>query len=772
MPIRPPALDDRSFDDLVAELVARIPAHTPEWTQPRAGDPGRTLIELFAWLGDTILYRANLIPERQRLAFLRLLGMPLTPARPARGLVSLSVDERRDPKRIEVPAGAAIEKPVPFQTTIFTTVFPLVAQAYIKRVPDDDEHAAYERLLPDLTRVYGLSGQPVPYVTTPVFENGAMSAAGVDIIRESVDHKLWIALMAPEAKLMKQALDSLKSDQPLALNVGLALAYEIPGLTEDIGARARIPLEWQLSTGKPDAGDSGMRTLEVLQDTTKDLSRNGVVRLALPPAQNIGAPASDPRQNLLAGVGASPPRVDAAQDAERQVAWLSLEVAPGLPIESLKLAWAGINAVEIEQLEALAARTLGASDGGSDQVFDLAVSARGSVDAATLAVEAHDPTATQRLWTRVDDLGSAGPLDCVYRLDAEAGTLAFGDGIHGRVPAAGAEIVVRNLLVGGGLRGNLPPGSLAKLDSVIDLVTRNRKKPPQPLKVLQALPTLGGADAETLPAAERRIPAFFRHKDRVVTVEDYRLLARQAPGAEVGRIEVLPRFKPHERQEDIPGVVSVMVLPARPTVDYRAPYPRADRPLLETVHAFLDARRPVATELYVIGCVYKPLGVSVAVQIRDGPAREQVLLDVQIALRRYLWPLPLGQSSGPGGTQGDWSESARSDGGYPLGRRLTDRELEVVVARVPGVAGVSAVNLFAMDQGKLVNVGGPGKAVSTFTVDPWELPELVALAVVEGIQAPDSVEAPFGRGAPGGGAGDGTGEGGGQIAVPVVRELC
>ena len=43
---------------------------------------GRTLIELFAWLGDALLYRANLIPERQRLAFLRLLGQPLQPARP------------------------------------------------------------------------------------------------------------------------------------------------------------------------------------------------------------------------------------------------------------------------------------------------------------------------------------------------------------------------------------------------------------------------------------------------------------------------------------------------------------------------------------------------------------------------------------------------------------------------------------------------------------------------------------------------------------------
>ena len=89
MPILPPGLDDRRFDDLVEDLIARIPAHTPEWTNPRLGDPGRTLIELFAWLGDTLLYRANLIPERQRLVFLSLLGIGLKPARAATGTVCL-----------------------------------------------------------------------------------------------------------------------------------------------------------------------------------------------------------------------------------------------------------------------------------------------------------------------------------------------------------------------------------------------------------------------------------------------------------------------------------------------------------------------------------------------------------------------------------------------------------------------------------------------------------------------------------------------------------
>ncbi len=93
MPLNPPALDDRSYDDLVQEMLASIPAHTPEWTSPQIGDPGRTLIELFAWLADTILYRANLIPERQRIAFLRLLGQPTPP--PRRGFFRFPSIHRR-----------------------------------------------------------------------------------------------------------------------------------------------------------------------------------------------------------------------------------------------------------------------------------------------------------------------------------------------------------------------------------------------------------------------------------------------------------------------------------------------------------------------------------------------------------------------------------------------------------------------------------------------------------------------------------------------------
>src|SRR3954454_15266570 len=136
MPIRPPVLDDRSFDDLVAEALARIPAHTPEYSNPRPGDPGRTLIELFAWLTDTLLYRANLIPERQRLAFLRLLGSPMRPATAARGIVSVLLDEET-PDVLRLAPLASLKGTVPFETRDELTVLPLTAEGFYKRPMTD-----------------------------------------------------------------------------------------------------------------------------------------------------------------------------------------------------------------------------------------------------------------------------------------------------------------------------------------------------------------------------------------------------------------------------------------------------------------------------------------------------------------------------------------------------------------------------------------------------------------------------------------------------------
>src|SRR5512135_2696977 len=78
-----PSLDDRRFQDFVDEAKRRIPQYCPEWTDHNVSDPGVTLIELFAWMTDILLYRLNKVPERDFLKFLELIGVRPNPAVPA-----------------------------------------------------------------------------------------------------------------------------------------------------------------------------------------------------------------------------------------------------------------------------------------------------------------------------------------------------------------------------------------------------------------------------------------------------------------------------------------------------------------------------------------------------------------------------------------------------------------------------------------------------------------------------------------------------------------
>ena len=87
MPLIAPILDDRSFEDLFAELRNRIPVYNPAWTDHLDSDPGITLLQLFAYLGEGLQFRFNQVPEATQIAFLKLLGIPLYPARPAQALV-------------------------------------------------------------------------------------------------------------------------------------------------------------------------------------------------------------------------------------------------------------------------------------------------------------------------------------------------------------------------------------------------------------------------------------------------------------------------------------------------------------------------------------------------------------------------------------------------------------------------------------------------------------------------------------------------------------
>jgi hypothetical protein len=76
MPIDLPGLDDRRFSDLMEEALRMIPAHAPKWTHHNPSDPGITLVELFAFLTEMLIYRLNRVTPESVLAFLKLINGP------------------------------------------------------------------------------------------------------------------------------------------------------------------------------------------------------------------------------------------------------------------------------------------------------------------------------------------------------------------------------------------------------------------------------------------------------------------------------------------------------------------------------------------------------------------------------------------------------------------------------------------------------------------------------------------------------------------------
>jgi predicted phage baseplate assembly protein len=741
MPIRPPALDDRGFDDLVADLVRRIPAHTPEWTDPRVGDPGRTLIDLFAWLGDTILYRANLIPERQRLAFLRLLGTGMRPAQAATGLLQIQPDDKATTTAVTIHPRHPITTPVHFETLEEMTVLPVEGRCFIKRVPTDTEAAEFDALLPDLQELYSLSARPKPYVTTPIFIDGAPDMAGFDPAAGTVDRSIWIALFAPvpsdaAKKAAKLALAGGSSGQRAAISIGFAPFIDIPNALEPVSVRSPIEHVWEIS-GPGEKG--GFAPLEVLADRTSGLTRRGTFRLLLPGGDDFGAPTNDVTTNMKAGVGIVPPRLDDPVLAARLVTWIRIKPKARIQPGTLRVSWLGINTVQVEARKTVGRQHVATGTGVSDQLVSLALN---NVEQSTLAIEVEEEEGMTP-WRQIPDVQMAGPGERVYSLDAEEGTIRFGDGMRGAVPATGRAIHVAHARTGGGSDGNLQAGTLKNIT------------PPNggpKLKLVQPLAMTGGVDAEALAEAEQRIPSLIRHADRAVTRADWKELALRTPGVSIGRVEVLERFKPHQRQTGMPGVVSIMVIPQR--YGTAAPAPRADRSTLETVYSWLDMRRPLGTELYVIAPEYVPMGVSAAVELVDPAQRDDVLAAVSEVIRQHLWPLA------PGGSDGS---------GWVLGRDVDDRLIETAIARVPGVRTVAPVKLFrrATNGRDWLTVSEDTQGRARLALADWQLPELAMLQVGVGATSATRLD--------GGGAGAGSGSGAGDdsdLAVPVVPEVC
>src|SRR5262245_55765056 len=196
MPLPKPILDDRSYQQLRDELIRRIPVYTPEWTDHNPSDPGITLIELFSFLGENLLFRFNQIPEAAKLAFLRLLQVPLRPKVPSRALVTMTSEA---PDGVLVLLGSEAKAgSVLFETTTEVKVYP-VRFAALGRIASPAPDKSKEPEVFDFA-VRALDAiQPLDPDQKPVYyhnETVPPDANGLPVdFDAAVDGTLWIAVI-------------------------------------------------------------------------------------------------------------------------------------------------------------------------------------------------------------------------------------------------------------------------------------------------------------------------------------------------------------------------------------------------------------------------------------------------------------------------------------------------------------------------------------------------------------------------------------------------
>ncbi|RZU11353.1 putative phage baseplate assembly protein [Kribbella rubisoli] len=707
MTITGPTLDDRTYEQLREELIRRIPVYTPEWTNHNESDPGIALVELFASLGESLLYRFNQIPDTTKIAFLNLLGVRPRPPQLAGTLLVATTDR---PAGVQVLRGTrATAGAVEYETVNELRAWPLRATAAGKLcVPTDIDLDERERLRErrrredaDLRQRAALRrpaadvSNPTCFYRTQVLPDDPTTTEPALDVSRTADRSLWLALVADHpfdaSQLSGQTLFiGVAFDEKLPRPFDLDSVEARPGKKWISDELTTDPPEtrWELWSGPDAPAQQTMLSLTVVNDSTRGMTTTGVVEVELPqdfPLQSKGA--------VPLGDYYSPPPMDDPKVAANIIGWLRVQ-RPRSENDGIHgVRWVGLNAVQVEQAVTARPELLGVGSSEPGQTFQLT---KAPVLSGTVRLDVEE-NGDWRQWTEVETLATSREDDAHFSVEAQTGLVRFG--MRSRVPQLGQRVRVVSYRYGGGAAGNVPRGAINALTGVASVTVTN------------VLPARGGADSVTLAAALSDIPGRVHRRDRAVVAEDFGSLACEVSG--VSRADTLSLFHPDTPTVRRAGAVSVVIFPDEDLRSPEAPLPDSD--LLRRVATYLDPRRLVTTELYVIPPTYREIAVAVGIRVREGYQVDAVRRWVELLLRQYLAPVP---PFGPSGR------------GWPLGRAVRRAELEAIAVQVDGVDSVEGDLQLAR------RLGSAWDVQQTVELSRWEIPQLSTMTVVRGTPLP------------------------------------
>ncbi|TWT91746.1 putative baseplate assembly protein [Stieleria varia] len=587
--VQRPLLHTESASEIAAELRRRRPNYTPEWIDPADGDAGGALVELFATQLATVARRLNRLPDKALVEILDLAGIQPATERPSSALVQFNVAPAASesillPKGFQVGARPATGSGdlVVFETQTNQFVAPTAIKKLIaaEQSSQRDITAANE----DVTASFAPLGQD-----------------------PQVGDFMLLGLAVPQNQKLKESL-----------SFGIRVAA-VPGNPPPVSAGGVAPLplpvspvlRWEALV------KSQFVQMEVVGDETSNLWRSGIVTLRLPPGFT-------PRPYL----------------GDETLFWLRLRLIHGSFEKPPQLSFIRVNMARVQAVRTIGQEVLKPIDDPTSnrmQLKNTPVLAKSLVLEVDQSVLSDDDDSNQRpaasRWKEVDELFSYGPTDQVFTLDSSTGIVTFGDGKHGStVPAGFRNVRAAEYKVCSGAESAV--GS--------DEITTLLKSAPFVTGVTNPLPASGGVGGESELDVIRRGPETIRSRHRSVTIADYAIMARFAPGADIRKAHALSGYHPQFPGQPIPGVVGILVVPQ---VEEEGP-PVPDEQALRAVSQFLTANvAPIGVEVVAAAPTYRFIRAEVGFIADRGGNLGEIMQQISDELDRYLHPLTGGNDA-------------------------------------------------------------------------------------------------------------------------------